>query len=213
MSSILEALKKLEDDKAARRSGSGNLAGKVVKSGRKQQATPRWLLPAALLAVAAVSVLGTYGVMSSRPSPENRQQSAGKPAPVQSPETPTHPPASPLPATQLPPVATPVTDALAPRRATRHGSGTAPEAGRVQPAQIPPMNTAKSTSFEPGPDMPKLNVVGIAWQKDTTLRLAIVNGIPVREGGSVNGATVRDILPDRVRFSINGKTVDIPLEN
>ena len=61
--------------------------------------------------------------------------------------------------------------------------------------------------------MPKLNVVGIAWQKDNALRLAIVNGVPVREGGVVNGATVREILPDKVRFSVNGKDFDLPLEN
>jgi general secretion pathway protein B len=57
-----------------------------------------------------------------------------------------------------------------------------------------------------------LTVSGIAWQKENINRMAVVNSTPVREGGMVEGARVKQILPDRVRFSLNGKEFDVLLE-
>ena len=42
-------------------------------------------------------------------------------------------------------------------------------------------------------------------------RMAIVNGLPVMEGTMVENAVVREILPDRVVFDIDGKSVAVPL--
>ena len=42
--------------------------------------------------------------------------------------------------------------------------------------------------------------------------MAVVNGVPVREGDTVEGATVKEILADRVRFSFNGKEFEVPME-
>jgi general secretion pathway protein B len=219
MSSILEALKKLEDEKAARRSGSGSLAGKVAKTGRKPRPTPPWFIPGALLAVAAISVLVTYSVMSRTPSP------ATGPAPAQMQQEAAQPPAGQLPVTPLPAIATPVTDGLGTRRPApplekkKSGSSAMRKEAAAQPKGLEkaasPLtaDSGKGTPAHSGETLPKLNVVGIAWQKDTALRLAIVNGVPVREGGVVDGATVREILPDRVRFSVKGKDFDLPLEN
>jgi general secretion pathway protein B len=219
MSSILEALKKLEDEKAARRSGSANLAGKVARTGRKPRPSSPWLVPGVLLAVAAISVLITYAVMSRTPSP-----SSG-PAPMQVQRKADQPSTGPLPVTPLPAVATPVTDALGTRRpaplleekkagrpAMRREAAAEPKEP-AKPAPPTPSDLRKSTPANSGESLPKLNVMGIAWQKDNSLRLAIVNGVPVREGGVVNGATVREILPDRVRFLFNGREIEAPLEN
>jgi general secretion pathway protein B len=62
---------------------------------------------------------------------------------------------------------------------------------------------------QPGP--PVLKVTGIGWQKGNADRLAIVNGRAVSEGAVVEGARVEEIFPDRVRFSFNDKTFEIPL--
>jgi general secretion pathway protein B len=215
MSSILEALKKLEDEKAARRSGTGNLAGKVAGAGRKPRTSPAWLIPGGMLAVAAVSILGTYALMSRAPSPRTAP-ARGETAPS---------PAGEPAVTRLPSVAAPVTDVLGSRRAAPRPEGRTPghsvpprkaaAAPKAPAKHAPPVSTnpGKSIPASPGKPLPELTVAGIAWQKDTALRLAIVNGIPVREGGVVNGVTVREILPDRVRFSVNGKNFDLPLGN
>jgi hypothetical protein len=44
-------------------------------------------------------------------------------------------------------------------------------------------------------------------------RMAIVNGLPVMTGTVVEDAVVREILPDRVIFEIDGKHVAVPLTN
>lgn len=47
-------------------------------------------------------------------------------------------------------------------------------------------------------------LTGIAWNKDSADRLAIINGEPAATGATVNGVIVEEILPDRVKLSRNG---------
>ncbi len=218
MSSILEALKKLEEEKAARRGGAGNLTGKVAKSGRRPRPLPAWLIPASMLGIAAVSVLLTWfamnGVFSRR-----GERLPGKMAP----ET------AAVQDSPLTPTGVPVTEPLKPHQvrqpmeknveATARSSAVA--AGKGHPLRSgPSARGGRETASAPGPTpavgtgtpLPALNVSGIVWQKDSAFRMAVVNGVPVREGGTVEGATVREILSDRVRFTLNGKDLEVPLE-
>jgi general secretion pathway protein B len=218
MSSILEALKKLEDEKAARQSGAGHIAGKVVKSGRRAKQHPKWMLPAGMAAVAAVAVLATYilmGGISTRygtpqpsPSVQRQPESGGtlqRPAPTAAPAT---IPSAAIPARRkrsLPPspATSPAREAPVPAAATRLPQEGA--AVQVKPAQ--PLQPAAATG------LPVLQVTGIGWQKDNANRLAIVNGRPVVAGNVVEGAKVEEILPDRVRFSINDRSFEIAVGN
>jgi general secretion pathway protein B len=59
--------------------------------------------------------------------------------------------------------------------------------------------------------MPRLIVTGIAWQNDSTVHFAVVNGQSVTEGSTVEGARVEKIFPDRVSFSCQNKTMEVPL--
>jgi general secretion pathway protein B len=59
--------------------------------------------------------------------------------------------------------------------------------------------------------MPNLKVTGIAWQKDSASRLAVINGSAVSQGASIDGAKVEEILPDRVRFSVGQRNFEISL--
>jgi general secretion pathway protein B len=214
MSSILEALKKLEEEKATRQSGSGHIAGKVVKSGRRAKQHPKWMLPAGMAAVAAIAVLATYILMggisarSGNPQPApsvQRQPESGltlqRPAPI---ATTAAIPSATIPSGRkraLPtsPVTSPATEAPANAAATR-----LPQEGAAVPVKPAP-------SLQPAaaPGLPVLQVTGIGWQKDNANRLAIVNGRPVVAGNVVEGARVEEILPDRVRFSINDKSFEI----
>ena len=218
MSSILEALKKLEDEKAARQSGAGHIAGKVVKSGRRPKQRAKWMLPAGMASAAAVAVLATYILMGgistrtekTRPAPAVQRQPAASQLPQ--PTAPTASPASipsPLPSAgrkkSLPPHSSTAAAKHAPTADTvTHPPQTLP-ATALQPA--PPPQPAAA------PGLPVLKVTGIGWQKDNANRLAVVNGRPVTEGSVIEGARVEEILPDRVRFSINDRSLEIPVGN
>jgi hypothetical protein len=196
----------------------GNLAGKVAKTGRRSRQTSAWLLPGGMLAVAVVSVLITYFAMNGLSSRRNEHPPAKKPQDVVQ-----------IPETRLPPMSIPVTDApdhrqtaLPPEKKTA-GISTHPPVtmtGKASPAphasvvkELPSSPTPlKSLSENAVTPPPTLTVSGIAWQKDNANRMAVVNSTPVREGGIVEGAAVKEILPDRVRFSLNGKEFEVSLE-
>jgi general secretion pathway protein B len=91
---------------------------------------------------------------------------------------------------------------------------------KISPARISP---SQEKSPEPGgsagqlskpslaPTMPVLILTGIAWQKDSVDRVAVVNGISVTEGMLVGGARVEEIFQDRVRFSFDKRAFDVVL--
>jgi general secretion pathway protein B len=54
-------------------------------------------------------------------------------------------------------------------------------------------------------------VTGIAWQNDGQDHIAIVNGVSVSEGSTVEGTRVDKIFPDRVRFSSENGSFEVPL--
>jgi len=218
MSSILEALKKLEDEKAARQSGAGHIAGKVIKSGRRPKRQSKWILPAGMAAVAAVAVLATYILMggistrteTAQPAPAVQRQPASGQLPQTSAPTasPVVTPFSPPPAERKrsrPPasLSNPAKQTPTANAVTRMPPDGPTEAGKP----VPPTQPAAA------PVLPVLKVTGIGWQKDNADRMAMVNGRAVKEGAIVDGARVEEILPDRVRFSINDRNLEIPVGN
>jgi general secretion pathway protein B len=56
-----------------------------------------------------------------------------------------------------------------------------------------------------------IKLSGIAWQEERRARRAVVNGFLMKEGGVVSGARITDIFQNRVRFSLSGKSFEIPL--
>jgi len=212
MSSILEALRKLEDEKAARRGVAGNLAGRVVKTGRRERRNSALLLAGGMLAVAAVSVLVTWLAMKGPslrrdggPLPQAVEHVSPFPAAT---DTPSRQGAGqPAPAANGASKGTPSTAATA---LPGKNPGSAAARKRPSPASL---SGASSAPEKPAPasPLPSLTVTGIAWQKENVNRMAVVNATPVREDTVVEGALVKEILPDRVRFSFNGKEFDVPL--
>ncbi len=210
MSSILEALKKLEDEKSAHLRGAGNIAGKVVRSGRRPKQRPVWALPAGMAIAAAVAALATYLLTGVNPA-GNRPAT---PLPAVAPLQPRPIPVPPAGVEKLPsfPVAKP-------ERA--HSHPAPPPVARQAPAvkavheEKPAPITAEKPLASPTPaagqEPPSLNVSGIGWQKDSADRLAVVNGRAVSEGSVIAGAKVEEIFPDRVRFSFGERKIDVPL--
>ncbi len=214
MSSILEALKKLEEEKVARRGGVGNIAGKVTAGDRRTRQKPAWVAPAAMAAVAAVAVLTTYAAMGGFSIREKMVHATSEYAPPQQPATSTlqplttevartaAPPATkilPVPGRKAPAASAPVTS---PSPAQR------PAPREESPSESP--HVSRHAAAE-APQLPALSVTGIAWQKDNASRVAVVSGMSAVEGSVIEGALVKEILQDRVRFSFNKKEFEVLL--
>lgn len=55
----------------------------------------------------------------------------------------------------------------------------------------------------------ELTVSGIAWQDERSLRRAVINGFLVGEGAEIQGAKIIEIKETRVRFSRGGEIFEI----
>lgn len=231
MSSILKALQKLERDKETRKTREPDISSAIKMSDARKNEQARWLIPVVIASVAAVSILTTFSLMGGFSG--TKQQSA---PPVQqpSPQYPP-PPIAPSPDQTAPSAsadAVPSPSQFA-RPALPSSVGTLPRpavpslpapqlsnepAAQVEATPAPPPPAA--VPQQPPPPLaespvprPKLEISGIAWQQDSSSRIAVVNGRSVSEGSSVDGARVEQIFPDKVRFSHSGKTFDMSLEH
>jgi general secretion pathway protein B len=234
MSSILKALQKVEEEKAARHAGETGLTSNLLRSGRVAERRPLPLL-VGMVAVAAVAVLVTYILMGGF----SRRREMVQPTP---PTTVVQQPVAELPKASPPIQPEPVADVapsiVVPAPQSENGrkpSPLAPTAKKAaaRPAAAPkalgtvavPRNNesvaptdgevdtpAQAVSVampQVAPEPGKLKVSGIAWQKDATSSVAVINGHAVMKGGMVEGFKVEDISPDRVRFAGEGRTFEL----
>jgi general secretion pathway protein B len=235
MSSILKALKRIEQQKMVRKGTDHDIAWIVRGEDFRPEKKRQWPIFVSLMAVALVAVLSTYWFMGgfqgaardslSRPEEELRSSSSIPPVTVSAPPQPSR--------ADTPPVSTPDTATVPPavanrpaekviRRPTEEVSLKSGLQGGEKPAIAPPRVPQSQAALPPRPEpapvpqapkssLPALTVTGIAWEKDSPVHLAIVNGTSVVEGSLVNGAKVEKILPDRVRFTFENRSFDVPL--
>lgn len=187
MSLILDALKKLEQDKAARRDRHSPLRPALV--GMKGPApVPRWRLPLLVAVAVCLAVAVTVSVMERRPGKEPAPSSPATVASSESPRADSGP-------------ASPLTNAVAPPSVPV--AAPFPQAAPVRP--VPPAAPVMSATPEPVMSAPAdIKVTGIAWQDDRSARRAVVNGTLVGEGAVVAGARVVEIRQEQVRFAKDG---------
>lgn len=74
-----------------------------------------------------------------------------------------------------------------------------------------PKKTPHKAMETPQNKPPSLLLAGIAFEQGRNNSLAIINNRPVTEGDFILGAKVEKILPDRVRLSWRGKSIDLVL--
>jgi general secretion pathway protein B len=195
MSLILDALKKLEQEKAARRTRQGELRPAIT--GRKGvPSSPSWRLPLLITGAVILAVTVTVVVMGRFP----RQHLPVTAAPVreESPK-PMAPTAAVLPVPVQSPViiASPSTPAQVPA-----------------PADVLPPTPPRTKLTEPvltGPAPADLKVTGIAWQDERSARRAVVNGALAGEGAVIAGAKIIEIRQEQVRFIRDGQTFAVPI--
>ena len=234
MSLILEALRKMEQDRNNRRGAAQNIRPEVLRY-RAAPAKPRGtgrLLPVALGAV--LLACGIAGVLYLRGNRAETAIPVTAPAVAALPATPVAPvlpaaqviPAQPIvPVDQSAPAALPVvsTPVAAPGAGPRVVS-TPAGIDRSQPlrppvAAAPPARPAPEKTAQPKPlhreaaavvqaAPADIAITGIAWQDERSLRRAVVNGTLVMEGAEIAGARVVEIREDRVRLSRGGQVFD-----
>jgi len=189
MSLILDALRKMELERKARRQSSHELRAEVLNYQGTAQASGRpWIFRgAAALLLASAAVAGLF--YFARPEPQKNE-------PVKV--------AEPLKQEQLPAIqaqpAQPLSSQPLPEKSQ------SPDTRAVKEAQEPAAKTLKSLpkSGEEG-----ITVSGIAWQDERHLRRAVINGALVGEGAEVQGAKVIEIRENHVRFSRGGEIFEV----
>ena len=226
MSSILKALKKLEQEKAARKPDSFRIDAEILRGG-----TPRssfFSMGASLAAVALFlcGVAATYVFMKRHEVPAAVQPvqapaiqaTSAPPASVRRPpESADQGAAETLPRPTMPGKSGPEPSGPAPRTmpAPRQPqpekpTGGTPRAVQPEPKQIMPPPVAPPAAVAPGP--PVLKVLGIAFQDGSTNSVAVVNGVAVSKGSVIEGVRVEEIQRDRVTFSRGGETFEVILD-
>jgi hypothetical protein len=233
MSSILKALKKLDDDKAARHPDELKIDAEILRVDDSPRLSSAGLLAVALLLLAGGSG-ATYMYMKRDRAPE--QVSTLKSAePSRPPQLPVTLPKD-IKTEQLPAAivivpaqqqksskveapkqqkkAAPVVTAPAVTPNSKQANRTVVAKDTKSPPKI---NTATNPSPQSPPQasvktVPALRVNGIAFQDGNAAdSVAIINGVPVSSGASIEGVKIDEIHKNRVKFSYNGEKFEIPL--
>lgn len=184
MSLILDALRKMELERKAKRQGSPEIRAEVLNYRAKPQRPEKSrLLPviAALLLISSATAVFLYFKSSGSPRTESVKTTVA--VDVASPPQTTDP-------QTLPPVK------------------AVPPAVVDSAAEVPRPTALKDEVSQPSTDK-TIEISGIAWQEERSLRRAVINGTLVGEGAEVFGAKVVEIRENLVRFNRRGRTFEV----
>lgn len=199
MSSILKALRRLEEERARKSPVAPEIAASLLRHSPQRSSAPRWLWPAVF---SVVGLLLAASFWFWRP--------ASPPQIVASPPT-VAPPSATTPTGQgreliieevidqrKPVLLPPATPAVAPK-ALPSAKGDLP-AVTVASESLPLPQSSKTipTVME---ERQSPVVSAIAWQDDSAERMAVVEGLPVMTGEFVGNVKVQEILRDRIVFA------------
>ena len=232
MSLILDALRKMEQDRNSRRGAAQNIRPEVLRyrgaPAKPRQAMTRWYLAALLGAVLLLCGIGAGFLLkgnhaatvaqefpeagSLTPAPPVTPVTPGKAVTPIAPGQPAVPAVPAAPAVAAPVAAreteAPVVSAPAePERAhpARQPAPVAPRARPKSDREAPPKPVRREAAVVVQEAPAGIAISGIAWQDEHSLRRAVINGALVGEGAEVAGARVVEIREDRVWLSRDGK--------
>jgi len=241
MSSILKALKKLENENAARNHDPLKIDSEILRGDSSDRVSPiKILLLAVFLFVCGGSATYVYmNMKQGQEAPHTPAKTLRPPVPV---------PLDPLPSSSSAPVKIPVeriepetivasipeSDTKQNPRISRKTEVTyvptrpllsAPPKTHSNKTQHPQRGVEKKQQQTPIADKkavsnshsaatalppPTLKVNGIAFQNGSD-SVAVINGVPVSEGSSIEGAKVVEIQRDRILFSYGGEKFNVQL--
>jgi general secretion pathway protein B len=219
MSSILKALRKLEEEKARRNAGSPDIARDILKSAPRRKTPAAWMTPLLGALVFACALAGY--VLMEKPEPAPLPMAPVKNidgAPTV--DTPSLAKEAPAVVVDSQPVERPVvrnlrkSSGLPVNEPAERPSRPATTAALPEPTTAPVKERFSSPEAEMRSidgSLPKLLLSGIAYQEERGARLAVVNDLPVMEGTMIEGARVEEISQDRVRFVYTGRSFHLSL--
>ena len=226
MSSILKALKKLEQEKALQHEPSGiNLSREILKQKQGNRKFVLWLALAAFVALAVIATLTTLLLTKPPLRDEARISPPAAPAttavalppaaaliPAAATGTGARPAVAPSPATEVmlkPPSKQVLTPMSLP--ATDGSSRTELPDRNTLPIETPRTEAAGKQLQPRAAEVaePAVTLSGIAWNKDSADRLAIINGQPAATGAIISGVLIEEIMPDRVKVNSAGRSFEI----
>lgn len=210
MSSILKALRRLEEEKARKSFVAPEIAANLLRSNVRRSAVPLWLWPA-LFMVGGAAMMTLFFLWLWPPLPAV-QQTAGADS--------TPPPPVVVVKSGEQGGAVIIEEVIDRRRPVLlpPSQVTAPPSSPSQPKSSLPAQAAPIVGTEPTASRVEVRlsplVAAIAWQEESLARMAVIDGLPVMTGETVGTARVKEIQSDRVLFTENGTTfaVLLPLQ-
>jgi len=218
MSVILDALRRLDREKSSPRGGTANIAVEMLKPDQSHpwKKIALYAIPVSLTAIAAAAV--TY-VLMSEPVPLPRSSPpvpVSHPAPIEEPA-----PASVsherIPKTQddisrLPqkiesPIASEPAETLSGEKKVERNVISEELDATHGSTKNPLEHTPAASATTP----PSLAISAIVWYEDPSKRFAMINGMIITEGSSIEGVKVVEINPNSIRFSHNGQYFEVPI--
>ena len=199
MSSILKALRRLEEERARKSSVAPEIAASLLRHSPQRSSTPYWLWPATF---SAVGLLIAASFWFWRPAPPLQIVTSPPAAALPSATTPTEQGGELIieevidhrrPVLLPPLTSAVVTTAPLPAKGNLTVVPVANES--LPPAQL--SKTIPSVTKERQSPV----VSAIAWQDVSAERMAVVEGLPVMTGEFVGNVKVQEILRDRVIFA------------
>lgn len=220
MSSILKALKKLEDDKVTHKPDDLNIDADILRPDSAPRISATSVVLIALLLLAGGSG-ATYLYMKRDKVPEQAHQSLRvlpgqyQPSVSDAPQIKTE---------RLPPAITVVPaqqNATIKRDSSKKTqlltSGKTAVVATPLEATAKPVDTSKGVKSAPLPSpaaprtVPELRVNGIAFQEGASGSMAMINGVPMASGSQIDGVKIEEIFKNRVKFNYNGEVFEILL--
>lgn len=222
MSYILDALKKMEQEKSqkTRENGVVSISGVLFKDQRSTPArTVRWKIALAVVVAVLVTVTVTWQFFQSAKVPNSTLSQVETPA--------FQPPSAKIEIAAVPPVSliVPVKNSpMIEQTAERSAPASVKNQTITQvedPASLITLHELRKRQItRKDQAQPSMQIVaapadiklsGIAYQDERRARRAVVNGFLIQEGAVVSGAVVTDIFQDRVRFSLAGSSFELSL--
>jgi general secretion pathway protein B len=216
MSLILDALKKLEREKAASRKGPADIVPAIINLRNSRPKSANWKLPVVIISVIAATATVTTAVVIAlaprgiRPVPSvSVNGENARPVPTSLAST------GQADSKIIPEPGTgrlSVEAVKAPSAKLSPPSAAEDRQPRIESHESKPAIEKTDDSVRSaGGSFTDLKVSGIAWQEDRADRRAVVNGALLGEGAAVEGARIVRIFQDRVRFSRSGETFEITI--
>lgn len=197
MSLILDALRKMEQERKVRRGGL-NIRPEVLNRRSDAHRSVGTKLPFIAGGIVLIAVGIGAGTFLKGNTEEDRQAAAPTVHSEVAPES--------VPSVVQAPAVAPPPAAVQPLPTAAAPSKPAPTAAPLPKRQVTERGAA-AVSVEGAES--GIAISGIAWQDERSLRRAVVNGSLVGEGAEVAGARVVEIGESRVRFSRGGRTFDV----